>query len=145
MAENYYESKVRVRYAETDAMGIVYHSNYYVWFEVGRGDFLRRFDMSYKQMEEMGIILPVVETHCRYRIPAQYDDLLTIRTQVKELGAVKLSFQYQVIRDLDNTLLAEGETVHAFTDKTKKPLNMKKRNSELYSLLMKAANKGEQR
>lgn len=143
MAENYYESKVRVRYAETDAMGIVYHSNYYVWFEVGRGDFLRRFDMSYKQMEEMGIILPVVETHCRYRIPAQYDDLLTIRTQVKELGAVKLSFQYQVIRDLDNTLLAEGETVHAFTDKTKKPLNMKKRNSELYSLLMKAANKGE--
>lgn len=143
MTENYYESKIRVRYAETDAMGIVYHSNYYVWFEVGRGDFLRRFDMSYKQMEEMGIILPVVETHCRYRIPAQYDDLLTIRTQVKELGAVKLSFQYQVIRDLDNTLLAEGETVHAFTDKTKKPLNMKKRNSELYSLLMKAANKGE--
>lgn len=143
MTENYYESKVRVRYAETDAMGIVYHSNYYVWFEVGRGDFLRRFDMSYKQMEEMGIILPVVETHCRYRIPAQYDDLLTIRTQVKELGAVKLSFQYQVIRDLDNTLLAEGETVHAFTDKTKKPLNMKKRNRELYSLLMKAANKGE--
>lgn len=143
MAENYYESKVRVRYAETDAMGIVYHSNYYVWFEVGRGDFLRRFDMSYKQMEEMGIILPVVESHCRYRIPAQYDDLLTIRTQVKELGAVKLSFQYQVIRDLDNTLLAEGETVHAFTDKTKKPLNMKKKNSELYDLLMKAANKGE--
>ncbi|MGB7606746.1 MAG: thioesterase family protein [Lutisporaceae bacterium] len=143
MAENYYESKLRVRYAETDAMGIVYHSNYYVWFEVGRGDFLRRFDMSYKQMEEIGIILPVVESHCRYRIPAQYDDLLTIRTQVKELGAVKLSFQYQVIRDLDNTLLAEGETVHAFTDKTKKPLNMKKKNSELYNLLMKAANKGE--
>lgn len=143
MAENYYESKLRVRYAETDAMGIVYHSNYYVWFEVGRGDFLRRFDMSYKQMEEIGIILPVVESHCRYRIPAQYDDLLTIRTQVKELGAVKLSFQYQVIRDLDNTLLAEGETVHAFTDKTKKPLNMKKKNSELYDLLIKAANKGE--
>ncbi len=144
MTENYYESKIRVRYAETDAMGIVYHSNYYVWFEVGRGDFLRRFDMSYKQMEEIGIILPVVETHCRYRIPAEYDDLLTIRTQVKELGVVRLSFQYQVIRDLDNTLLAEGETVHAFTDKTKKPINMKKKNSELYDLLMKVANKDKE-
>lgn len=144
MTENYCESKIRVRYAETDAMGIVYHSNYYVWFEVGRGDFLRRFDMSYKQMEEIGIILPVVETHCRYRIPAEYDDLLTIRTQVKELGVVRLSFQYQVIKDLDNTLLAEGETVHAFTDKTKKPINMKKKNSELYDLLMKVANKDKE-
>lgn len=139
MAENYCESKIRVRYAETDAMGIVYHSNYYVWFEVGRGDFMRRFGMSYRQMEEMGIIIPVVETHCRYRIPAKYDDLITIRTKVEELGAVKIRFQYKVLRDFDNALLAEGETVHAFTDKTKKPLNMKKKYSELYSLLQKAA------
>lgn len=138
MAENYSESKIRVRYAETDAMGIVYHSNYYIWFEVGRGDFMRRFEFSYKQMEEMGVILPVVETHCRYRMSAQYDDLITVRTQVKELSAAKLRFGYQVIRDSDNALLAEGETVHAFTDKTKRPINLKKNYSELYDMLTKA-------
>lgn len=143
MTENYSESKIRVRYAETDTMGIVYHANYYVWFEVGRGDFMRRFDISYKQMEEMGIMLPVVETHCRYRVPAQYDDLLTIRTKVKELGAVKISFQYQVIRDSDNTLLAEGETLHAFTDKTRKLMNLKKHYNEIYALLAKAMEGGQ--
>lgn len=139
MAENYSESKVRVRYAETDAMGIVYHANYYVWFEVGRGDFMRNFDMSYKHMEKEGIMLPVVESHCRYRMPAQYDDLLTIRTEVKELGAVKISFRYQILRDSDNALLAEGETVHAFTDKSKKPINLRKNYGELYEIIAKAA------
>lgn len=139
MSENYSESKIRVRYAETDAMGIVYHANYYVWFEVGRGDYMRRFDMSYKQMEEAGVILPVVESHCRYRQPAKYDDLLTVKTTVKELGGVRLRFQYQVLRDSDNVLLAEGETVHAFTDKTKKPVNLKKHYGELYEILIKAA------
>lgn len=139
MAENYCESKVRVRYAETDAMGIVYHANYYIWFEVGRGDFMRRFDISYKDMEKEGVILPVVESHCRYKVPAQYDDLLIVRTQIKELGTVRLSFQYQVIRDSDSVLLAEGETVHAFTDKNKKPINLKKNHSELYNILARAS------
>lgn len=140
MTINSSKSKIRVRYAETDAMGIVYHSNYYVWFEVGRGDFMRQYDMSYKQMEEMGVILPVVETHCRYRIPAQYDDLITVATQVKELSPAKVRFEYKAIRDYDGALLAEGETLHAFTDKTKRPINLKKNYSELYELLVKAAN-----
>ena len=137
---NYSESKVRVRYAETDAMGIVYHSNYYVWFEVGRGDYMRQFDVSYKHMEELGVILPVVETFCRYKSPACYDDLVTIKTQVKEISPVKVRFVYQAIRDADNVLLAEGETLHVFTDKSKKPINLKKNYSELFSLLQKAAN-----
>lgn len=139
MKENYCESKVRVRYAETDAMGIVYHANYYVWFEVGRGDFMRDYRMSYKQMEEMGVIMPVVETHCRYRIPARYDDLLTIKTTVKELSPAKVRFLYQVYRDEDGALLAEGETLHAFTDKNKRPMNLKKNYSELYEILAKAS------
>lgn len=139
MNENYCESKVRVRYAETDAMGIVYHANYYVWFEVGRGDFMRDYRMSYKQMEEMGVIMPVVETHCRYRVPACYDDLLTIKTTVKELSPAKVRFGYQVYRDQDGTLLAEGETLHAFTDKNKRPMNLKKNYSELYDILLKAS------
>lgn len=139
MSENYCESKVRVRYAETDAMGIVYHANYYVWFEVGRGDFMRDYRMSYKQMEEMGVIMPVVETHCRYRVPACYDDLLTIKTRVKELSPAKVRFLYQVYRDQDGTLLAEGETLHAFTDENKRPMNLKKNYSELYQILIKAS------
>lgn len=140
MQASYSESKIRVRYAETDAMGIVYHSNYYVWFEVGRGDFMRQFDTSYKQMEEMGVLLPVVETFCRYKSPAYYDDLLIVRTQVKELSPVKVRFLYQVIREADDMLLAEGETLHAFTGKSRKPVNLKKNYSELFSLLQKAAN-----
>lgn len=139
MEQNYSESKVRVRYAETDAMGIVYHANYYVWFEVGRGDFMRQYDVTYKQMEEMGVILPVVETHCRYKTPAKYDDLVTIRTMVKELSPAKVRFEYKAIRDADGTVLAEGETLHAFTDKTKRPINLKKNYGELYELLVKAA------
>jgi acyl-CoA thioester hydrolase len=139
MKENYCESKVRVRYAETDAMGIVYHANYYVWFEVGRGDFMREYQMSYKQMEEIGVSLPVVETHCRYRVPACYDDLLTIRTAVKELSPAKVRFSYQVYRDQEGVLLAEGETLHAFTDKNKRPMNLKKNYSELYEILAKAS------
>ena len=139
MSENYCESKVRVRYAETDAMGIVYHANYYVWFEVGRGDFMRDYRMSYKQMEQMGVIMPVVETHCRYRVPACYDDLLTIKTRVKELSPAKVRFLYQVYRDQDGTLLAEGETLHAFTDENKRPMNLKKNYSELYEILLKAS------
>lgn len=139
MNEHYCESKVRVRYAETDAMGIVYHANYYVWFEVGRGDFMRDYRMSYKQMEEMGVIMPVVETHCRYRVPACYDDLLTIKTRVKELSPAKVRFLYQVYRDKDGTLLAEGETLHAFTDENKRPMNLKKNYSELYEILLKAS------
>ena len=140
MEQSYCESKIRVRYAETDAMGIVYHANYYVWFEVGRGDFMRQYQVSYKQMEEMGVLLPVVETRCRYKVPAVYDDMLTIRTQVKELSPVKVRFGYQVIRDNDSALLAEGETLHAFTDKTKRPTNLKKNYGGLYELLVKAAN-----
>lgn len=141
METNYSESKIRVRYAETDAMGIVYHANYYVWFEVGRGNFMRQYDMSYKQMEDVGIILPVVETHCRYKSPAKYDDLLTVKTQVKEISPVKISFLYKVVRDSDNAVLAEGETLHAFTDKSKKPMNLKKHYGELYEFLLKAAGK----
>ncbi len=106
------ETQVRVRYADTDQMGVVYHSNYIVWFEVGRVETLRQFGFTYKQMELDGCHLPVVEVRCRYKVPARYDELITIRTRVRNLRRNLVHFGYEVVRSEDSVLLAEGETVH---------------------------------
>ena len=106
-------SRVRVRYAETDQMGIVYYANYLVWFEVGRTDLLRHAGWSYREMERDGFSLPVVEAHCSYRQPALYDDEIEIRTTGEILSPVRLKFAYHVVRAADDTALADGHTVHA--------------------------------
>jgi acyl-CoA thioester hydrolase len=106
------ETHLRVRYAETDQMGVVYHSNFIVWFEVGRVEALRQFGFTYKEMEQDGCQLPVVEVRCRYKSPARYDDEIVIRTHVKNLRGSMIHFFYEVIRAADGTLLAEGETIH---------------------------------
>jgi acyl-CoA thioester hydrolase len=118
---DWHETEIRVRYAETDQMGIVHHSNYPVWFEAGRTDLCRAKGFSYKQMEEEGNALMVVgEVYCRYKSPAYYDDTLTIRTQVGEIRSRTLRFIYQVYRSSDDMILCEGETLHVVTDKDKK-------------------------
>ncbi len=76
----------RVRYAETDAMGIVHHANYYVWFEMGRTELLRELELDYRSMEEHGVFSPVLETHCKYKVSAKYDDLLTLETEIVEMA-----------------------------------------------------------
>ncbi len=115
------ETEIRVRYAETDQMGIVHHANYPIWFEAGRTDLCRAKGFSYKQMEEEGNALMVVaEVYCRYKSPAYYDDVLTIRTQVGEMRSRSLRFIYQVYRPSDDLILCEGETLHVVTDKDKK-------------------------
>lgn len=134
---NFSESTIRVRYAETDQMGVVYHSNYYIWFEVARTDLLRKLSMTYKDMEQNGIILPVIETHCRYKIPAMYDDFVTIKAEIEEVGGVKITFSYTAFRQSDGVLLAEGKTVHVFADFNKKPVNIKKKNPALYEEISK--------
>jgi acyl-CoA thioester hydrolase len=114
-------------------MGIIYHPNYYIYFEMGRTEFLREaVGISYKEMEELGIMLPLTETHCKYKIPAKYDDELMIKTSVKEMTVARIVFSYQLFRTADRAVLAEGETAHAFTNKGGKPINMKKHNSELF-------------
>src|SRR5674476_365840 len=110
------DSKLQVRYKETDQMGVVHHSNYYTWFEVGRTDFIKKIGLSYKDMEKMGLMLPVLETHCTYKHGAKYDDLLIIRTKISEFKGVRLTLVYDVIREEDCMTLAQGSTVHAFTD-----------------------------
>jgi acyl-CoA thioester hydrolase len=114
-------SRVRVRYAETDQMGIVYYANYLVWFEVGRTDLLRLTGWSYREMEADGFALPVVEVHCNYRQSAKYDDELEIVTTGAVMSPVRVKFEYQVVRPADGATLAGGHTVHASLDTTGKP------------------------
>jgi acyl-CoA thioester hydrolase len=115
-------TQVRVRYAETDQMGIVYYANYLVWFELGRVEVLRTLGLSYQQLEtKHGCILPVVSARCRYRSPARYDDEIVIETRPAMMRGSVLKFAYRIFRDANQKekqrkLLAEGETVHVVCD-----------------------------
>jgi len=111
------EVKIRVRYAETDQMGVVYHANFFVWFEVGRVEFLRAMGFSYRDMEENdACFIAVVDARCRYKAPAHYDDEITVRTSLKNVRESVIHFGYELVRVSDGTLLAEGETMHVVTD-----------------------------
>lgn len=125
-------SRIRVRYAETDQMGVVYYANYLVWFEVGRTDLLRQAGWSYREMEADGYALPVVEAHCVYRQSARYDDDVDIRTRGLMLSPVRLRFDYQVMRASDAGLLAEGHTVHASLDPQGKPIRLPARVLDIF-------------
>jgi acyl-CoA thioester hydrolase len=119
--DEWHETQVRVRYAETDAMGIVHNANYLIWFEVGRSELCRYKGFSYKEMEdEEDAYMVVAETYCRYKSPAHYEDEITIRTKVSEIRSRSLRFFYEIYRDSDDTLIAEGETLHVVTDRDKK-------------------------
>lgn len=107
------ETRLRVRYAETDQAGVVYHSNYLVWFEVGRVELCRDYGFNYRDMEkESDAYLPVTEARVKYRVPAKYDDEIIIRSRVIELRSRAIKFAYEVRRAEDQALLAEGETHH---------------------------------
>jgi acyl-CoA thioester hydrolase len=113
----WHETMLRVRYSETDKMGIVYYANYLVWFEIGRTDYCRARGFSYRDMEESdNAFLVVAEAYCRYKAPAYYDDELIIRTHITELRKRSLRFGYEVLRPADDTVIAEGETGHVVTD-----------------------------
>ncbi len=123
--EGWHETAVRVRYAETDRMGIVYHANYLVWFEIGRTEFCRARGFAYKDMEENDrAFLVVAESYCRYKAPAYYDDELLIRTHVTELRRRSVRFGYEIIRLSDGTVIAEGETGHVVTDRNNRVISM---------------------
>ncbi len=117
----WHETEIRVRYAETDKMGIVHHANYLVWFELGRSDFCRARGFSYLDMEEKdNALLVVAESYCRYKSPAFYEDVLIIRTKIAEIRSRSIRFVYQIFKPASQTLIAEGETQHVVTDKNKK-------------------------
>ena len=126
-------SRVRVRYAETDQMGVVYHANYFVWFEVGRTDLLRHAGWSYRHMEADGFSLPVVEAHCTYRQPARYDDELDVRTNGVLLSPVRVQFEYELVRPADNVTLASAHTMHAAVDRDGRPCRLPARIRALFA------------
>ena len=115
---------IRVRYAETDKMGVVYHANYFVWFEIGRCELLRAVGGNYREMEASGIGLPVIEAHCEYKSPARYDDELVVTTVGALVSPARVAFEYEITRPADATLNAIGRTVHAAIDTNGRPCRL---------------------
>jgi acyl-CoA thioester hydrolase len=115
---------IRVRYAETDRMGVVYHANYFTWFEIGRCELLRAVGRSYREMEASGLGLPVIEAHCEYKSPARYDDELVVRTKGRLLSRARIEFDYEISRPADATINAVGRTVHAAIDASGRPCRL---------------------
>lgn len=133
-------TKITTRYYETDQMGIIHHSNYYRYFEVARTDYLKDIiGMTYKDIENAGVRMPLTETHCKYKTPALYDDEITITTTVRDMTVVRITFDYVITREKDGALIAEGVTVHAFTNIENRPINLKKFTKDLYEQLFSAA------
>ncbi|HEV3307325.1 MAG TPA: thioesterase family protein [Candidatus Sulfotelmatobacter sp.] len=115
------ETRLRVRYAETDQMGVVYHSNHFVWFEIGRVELLRQLGFSYRDMESKdGRFIAVAEAKCRYRAPVHYDEEILVRTELLNVRDSVVHFGYELRKADDGTLLAEGETTHIVTDASMK-------------------------
>ncbi len=135
-------TQFRVRYAETDQMGIVYYANYLVWFEIGRTDFCRQQGFVYKEMEQQdGLYIIVAEATCRYKAPARYDDEIVVRTRLSSCRKRVLVFDYEVCRAEDDEILAEGQTVHVITDRNGRPRALPDKYRELF--LAGASDQGE--
>jgi acyl-CoA thioester hydrolase len=129
------ETTFRVRYSETDQMGVAYHPNYIIWFELGRIAFLRELGFTYGEMEDDGMHLPLVEVRCRYKHPARFDDEITVRTRLAQLRTSLLRFRFEIVRNSDGRLLCEGESVHMVVGNDLKPTRL----SEKYRLPFEAA------
>jgi acyl-CoA thioester hydrolase len=117
-------TQIRVRYYDTDQMGVVYYGNYLRFFETARAEWIRAHGISYRELEAQGIIIPVIEAHVRYRQPARYDDLIDIATTARAIGRARVEFAYAIRRAGAGPLLAEGTTVHAFLDRDGRPRRM---------------------
>jgi len=133
------EINLVVRYAETDKMGIVHHSNYFIWFEAARTELIKKIGISYSEIEnKFGIYLPLIECGCTYKKPCFYEDIVIIRSYISDISETRIRFDYEVLKD--NVLCAKGFTEHAFVDNTFKPINLKKKNAFVYDLFTKLSN-----
>jgi len=109
---------IRVRYPEVDRMGVVHHSNFFIWFEIGRTELLRQLGCTYEAMEAEGVFMPVVKASCRYRSPARYDEMLEVETVLEQVSASRVCFDYRLRRPGTGLLLAEATTVHATVNRS---------------------------
>ena len=132
---DYFDAMVRVRYAETDQMGVVYHSNHYIYFEIGRVEYMRNLGVDYKQMEiQDDSFIVVAESKCRYRRPARYDDLLRIRTRVISVKRRTIHFGYEILREENQELLATGETIHVVCDRAGRPKSLPEKYRQVFKM-----------
>ena len=136
----FHDAAIRVRYAETDQMGVVYHANYLIWFEVGRVELMRSLGVEYKSMETADDChIVVVDAHCRYLHPARYDERLRVRTRIAEARNRSIRFSYELFRDHDNHLLATGETTHVICGSNGKPKSLPEKYRHVFSAALAPA------
>ncbi len=131
-------TKITARYAETDQMGVIHHSVYAVWYELARTEFIKQLGITYTEMEQMGILLPVAKLECNYHRSAFYEDELTVETSITALTPARVAFGYAVYKNGEATPINTGSTLHGWTDKTLKPFNLKKRFPQLYAAIAAA-------
>ncbi|MCM3783209.1 acyl-CoA thioesterase [Neobacillus mesonae] len=163
---SWYGTSFRVRYQESDQMGVVYHANYVNWFEIGRTEMIRSLGLNYRSMEEQGVLLPVIGLDLKYKKPAKYDDYITVWTRINNFSSVRLSYEYQVRRDdalqsdsvqslgvaspvtlaedLPGELLVSGSTQHVWVNKDIKPVRLDKSFPNLYDALKRALSIGRE-
>ncbi|NSW90646.1 MAG: acyl-CoA thioesterase [Firmicutes bacterium] len=132
------ETRLVVRYAETDRMGIVHHSNYPIWFEAGRTDFIKKLGISYSYIEEKGIFLPLIELKCFYKGAAKYEDEIKVLTRLKKLTYSRIIFHYEILKNMEIKPITAGETIHVWTNTNLKPINIYKHFPDIYKLLSDA-------
>ena len=130
-----FHTDVRVIYRDTDAMGVVYHTNYIHWFEIGRTELLRDIGYPYSELEKIPVWLPLSQVYCEYKSPARYDDMLEVSTYISKLGYASLTISYEITRKSTGKLLVTGYTRHGVTNEKFKLMNMGKHAPELYASL----------
>ncbi len=128
-------TNLTVRYAETDKMGIMHHSRYYPWFEVARGDFIKKYGGSYAELEASGVLMPLTESHSKYISGLKYDENAYVLCKLTELSAARCKFEYEVYREGDEKPVNIGYTKHGFVDEAFRAVNLKKKNPEAWNLL----------
>ena len=131
------ETKIIVRYAETDQMGIAHHSNYAIWYEAARTDFIKLLGITYSECEKRGFMLPLISLTCNYKYPAYYEDELGIKAYIEKLTPVRLILGYEIRRNGNEMIIATGTTSHVWTDLNLKPINLMKKNIEIYNIMAK--------
>lgn len=130
-----HETRLRVRYAETDQMGVVYYANYLVWMEVGRVEYCRAAGFDYRAMEkDDGVLLAVAEANCRYLAPALYDDEVAVNTWIERAGPRMVKFRYEMRRVADSEVLARGQTAHVFCDRDLRPTKLPAKYRPLFGI-----------
>lgn len=128
------ESNIKVRFNETDQMGIVYHGNYFSWFDIGRMNFFDALGIGYDELLEKRLMLPVIDVKCKYIKPLKYDDEFKVITSVEKVKGVRIYFKYKVM--IDNEVMAKGKSTHAFVDENMIPINMRKVHEDIWNKLI---------